>query len=171
MVIKRRLAGHCPSASASGERWDIPTCPVTRYPLDTVPNIVRHKHIRIRIRLSEQELVEERIQETGLIRWESAVRVSSLLHETEIFFDAQSRENSTCSGHASEVADGTQPDKIGVIEDEETARGDKCRKEMVIDGQNVERVDEVGEVGREPNILLDDFCRRLNNFARLLFEE
>lgn len=91
--------------------------------------------------------------------------VPSLLDEPMIRSDAERLEDRMRSDHASVITERAEPDEVGVLEAEERARGYKSGEEVVVEWENVERVDVVIEQGREPDVLRDDLRRRLNDLA------
>lgn len=121
--------------------------------------------------LVEEEPVEERVQlgaERGRPR---AVFVSADLLEAVVFWNTEGFPDGVGRAHAAEATQRTEPDEVGVLEGDHGAGRDESGERVVVEGEDLEGVHEVVEVGGEPDVLLHDLRRRLHDRALVLLEE
>lgn len=154
----------------SVERRRCPVDPVAGGPRHAIELVVR-RPLRRGHALSEQELVEERVQRRGQSRWPGAVGMATDLLEAVVIRDTKRLEDGMCRSHATEAAERAEPHVVGVFVGDERARCNERREEMMVVGEGVELIDVVVEVRREPHVLGHDLRRRLDCRSAVLLEE
>ena len=146
-----------------------PVDPLRWVPDGAVEQPVRLENGRVRL-LIQQELVkkgEERRVEVGR---EEAMTVVANLDEPVAICNSHRLPDGVRSRHAAESAQRTKPLEVGVLVGDQRAGSDQgCERVMVV-GEEADVEDEVVEVRGEPDVLLDDLCRLLDDVAAVLLE-
>ena len=153
-----------------GKRRGGPVDPVGLVPGDSVEHVVGLEEARVHVALVEEEAVEERVQLRREARRPRTVRMPADLLKPMQVRDTERLPHRVRSGHAPERAERAQPDVVRVLERDHRARRDERREEVVVEREHAQVVHEVGEVGREPDVLRHDLRRRLHDAARVLLE-
>lgn len=148
--------------------WGRPVNPVGCSPGSSVELVVS-RPVAGADALTKQELVEECIKCGRKAGWPSAVRMAADLLEADVVGSTESLVDGPSGVLATVTRQGTEPDIIGVLVRDHSARSDQSEEQVVVVRQLVQVVDVVLEVGAEPDVLADDFGGGLDRAALSFF--